>query len=278
MLPVSWGQDWQPLAPPAFNHQDSPSAPTRGLDGRGQWHGLSSSPRRSPGPRGTSCDPGLWDHPPPSPLQSLPGAPGEGRGSHFSPRALFSPRAPGERQGVQRTPVSGQRPSALEATPGSALRGVGGGREAEPHACSAAHTALLAERVGGWGLEAWDSSLGHSRLLRTQDPGPVQAPRGSQDAGSNRRVCLPPPSRPVSLPSLSAPPRALSVCLSVSADRPQGPAGGHSSSSPVLPLGLASPAFPGTLGEARSPVNPKDTPLRERPSEASYLGALCPEE
>ena len=52
------------------------------------------------------------------------------------------------------------------------------------------HGSLLAEQVGDWGLEAWDSSLGHSRLLRTQDPGLVQEPRGSQDAGSNRRVSV----------------------------------------------------------------------------------------
>ena len=141
MLPVSWGQDWQLLAPPAFNHQDCPSAPTHGLVGRGQGHGLRSSPRWSSGPWGISYDPGLWDHPPQPPAKPA-GAPGERRDSPFSPRAPLSPRAPGETQGMQRTPVSGQQPSTLEATPGSAPRGVWGGREAEPHACSASHTVL----------------------------------------------------------------------------------------------------------------------------------------
>ena len=185
VLPVSPGQDWQPLAPPASNHQDRPSAPTHGLDGRGQGHGLSSSSRRSPGPRGTSCDPGLGDRPP-SPLQSLPGAPGEGRGSPFSPRAPFSPHAPfspwapGDRQGMQRMPVGGQRPSALEATPGSVLRRVGVGvRLSHTHAPRLTQLSdawVLVELVGCWGREAWDPSLGHSRLLGTRDPGPVHAP------------------------------------------------------------------------------------------------------
>ena len=70
MLQVSWGQDWQLMAPPAFNHQDCPSAPTHGLDGRGQGHGLRSSPRWSSGPWGISYDPGLWDHPPPAPCKA----------------------------------------------------------------------------------------------------------------------------------------------------------------------------------------------------------------
>ena len=90
MLQVSWGQDWQLMAPPAFNHQDCPSAPTHGLDGRGQGHGLRSSPRWSSGPWGISYDPGLWDHPPPSPLQSLRVPLGRG-GTHLSLHVHPSP-------------------------------------------------------------------------------------------------------------------------------------------------------------------------------------------
>ena len=107
---------------------------------------------------------------------------------------------------MQRTPVSGQRPSALEATPGSVLRGV-----AQPHACSTltrlSDAWVLVERVGGWEREAWDPSLGHSRLLGTQAPGPVHTPpRGSQDAGGKTgRVSH--AALPLCLSPLSPPPR-----------------------------------------------------------------------
>ena len=155
VLPVSPGQDWQPLAPPASNHQDRPSAPTHGLDGRGQGHGLSSSSGRSPGPRGTSCDPGLGDHP--QPPAKPAGCPRGGEGLTFlftctllstcTLLPLGSWGQTGDAEDACRwttTLRSGSHPR-LSSSEG------GGGREAEPHACSTAHTAFRCLGLGGAG-------------------------------------------------------------------------------------------------------------------------------
>lgn len=105
-------------------------------------------------------------------------------------------------------PVSGQRPATLEATPGSALRGLGVGMRLShthsPWLTWVSDAWVLVERVGGWGPEAWDPSLGPSRLLGTEEPGPVHAPpQGSQDAGGKTGACLSPTTLPLCLAPIS---------------------------------------------------------------------------
>lgn len=161
----------------------APLPPPVGWTGEARGVGPSSSPQRFSCARGTSCDPGhpcdpgLVGPPPQPPAKPAGALGGRGRGSPFSTCTLLPLGSWGETGAEDACQWTATR------HPGSHPRlsspGVGGGHEAEPHTLRGSHGFQMPGCWwSGWAagdLEAWDPSLGPSRLLGTEEPGPVHA-------------------------------------------------------------------------------------------------------